>query len=211
MPQDVSKAEQQPRNFDNFVSLCILGLVPQERDVVGQQTSQPSCQRQFLNDDQVLGYFEYLDKISSGCLISEQSFRQLDILIIKHEAKAVVCLDNTVILILGGNISSSGVTGMSFIPSHTCTQGNLVIPYSNHPRHHGPNLRTNLIEPTTSLFDTNFFCLQAFCYTSCIRLNSHQTAEDRLCQSRVRRTVAQLSNKTRTRLCQGGYLGLKGL
>lgn len=29
-----SKEEQQPRDFDNFASLCTLGLAPQERDVV---------------------------------------------------------------------------------------------------------------------------------------------------------------------------------
>ena len=81
----------------------------------------------------------------------------MDILITKHEAKPVFCLDNMVILILGGNISSAGITRTSLVLSHACTRNNLVISYSNHPRHHGPNLRTNLIELTGSLFDMVIF------------------------------------------------------
>lgn len=67
-----SKEGQQPRDFDNFASLCTLGLAPQERDVVGPQASQPSCHRQFLNDEQVLGYLEYLDKVSSSGSINKE-------------------------------------------------------------------------------------------------------------------------------------------
>lgn len=110
----------------------------------------------------MLGYFEYLDKVSPGCLINKQGFRQIDILITKHEAKPVVCLDKMVILILGGNTSSSGITITSLILSHTCTQTNLVIPYSNHPKEHGPNLRTNLVQLTSSPFDIIFLFFWIF-------------------------------------------------
>lgn len=80
-----------------FFLSVYLASYHRKRDVVGQQTLQPSCHRQFLNDDQVLGYFEYLDKVSLGSLINVQSFRQFDTLIIKHEAKPVVCLDIVVL------------------------------------------------------------------------------------------------------------------
>lgn len=114
-----------------FFLSVYLALYHRKRDVVGQQTSQPSCHRQFLNDDQVLGYFKYLDKVSLGSLINVQSFRQFDILIIKHEAKPVVCLDIVVIVIFGRNLSSCGITKTSLVLSHNFIPSNFVMPYTS--------------------------------------------------------------------------------
>lgn len=67
-----------------------------------------------------------------------------------------------------GNINS-GATRTSLILSHTCIESNLVIPYTYHLRHRGPNLRTNLIGPTV-LHSIGIFVFSSgyFLYVLCV-------------------------------------------